>query len=144
MIQEERLDQYLKEALPLMISNNQEVNLFGRDLDPDFEAYYALEQNNALKSYILRDQGELVGYCLILLYDHLHHRGMKCAQLDMIYVKPSHRLSGIKLLRYTEEALTKEGVDVFLQGAPGISRLGGILEKMKYNELETIYIKDLR
>lgn len=127
-----------------MINNNNEINIFGRDLDPDFEAYYALEEANSLKSYILRDQGEIAGYCLVLVYDHLHHRGMKCAQLDMIYVKPSHRLSGIKLLRYTEKALAKEGVEMFLQGAPGISRLGGILEKMKYDKLETTYIKDLR
>ena len=126
-----------------MIEHRKEINLFDRPLDPDFDSYLALEQAGFLKSYTLRDDGELVGYVLYHVYNHLHHREVKVAQMDLIYVKPSHRLSGLKLLRYTEEALTKEGVSFILTGAPEISRLGGVLEKKGYKVFEKMYIKEI-
>ena len=141
--QEEVLEYGLKELLPLLFAHRAEVNLFGEELDPDLETYVELHRNEMLKFYTMRDDSGIVGYSLYHIYNHLHHRKVKVAQADLIYVKPEHRLSGLKLLRYTEKALAREGVNIILTGAPEISRLGGVLEYKGYKVLEKMYIKEI-
>lgn len=142
--QEEKLKTYLKEALPMMVDNNNEVNLFGEPLSLDFETYLASEEAGGLKSYTVRtEENKLVGYCLFFISNHTHHKGMMVAHQDVIYVDPIYRTCGIRLLRYTESELKTQGVNLIIQAAPKISRLGKVLERLKYEEMETLYIRRL-
>ena len=139
--QEETFSYFIESALPLFLKHNREINLFGEELDIDINSYYECEESGSLKVYTVRDESNLVGYCAFFLYDHTHHRALKVAQQDVLYVDPRYRRCGLKLLRYTEERLKKESVAIILQAAPKISRLDKVLERMNYIELETVYMK---
>lgn len=139
---EEKFNDFIKEAIPLMLANNHEIDLFKEKLDLDFQAYYDLEKAGSTIAFTARtDEGKLIGYCIFLLYSHLHHRTKLVASQDVIYVDPAYRTCGLKLLRYTETELKALGVNYILQSAPKISRLGKVLERLGYEELETLYIR---
>lgn len=144
ILQEEKFETYLQEAIPLMVKHNNEINLFSERLDLDFEQYFNLEKLGQVKSYTARNSaGKLIGYCIFLLYNHLHHSSKLFAHQDAIYIDPDYRTCGLKLLRYTEKELHAIGVSFILQAAPKISRLGKVLERLQYEELETIYVRRL-
>ncbi len=84
-----------------------------------------------------------MGYSIFLLFNHLHHSKVLMASQDVVYVAPRARTAGIKLIRFTEKELKKLGVSVISQGAPKISRLAKVLERMGYSESETIYNRRL-
>lgn len=139
----ENLDSFLTESYALMIENNNEINLFGSVLQPDFDSYYNLEKNDSLICFTARSDERIIGYAIFMIYNHMHHLSIKVAHQDMIYVAPKYRVSGIKFIRYTEKALKEIGVNVILQAAPKISRLGGVLTRLGYIEMETIYTRKL-
>ena len=135
-----RLVDFVKEAYPMMVKNNDEVNVYNEKLDLDFEAYFESEQAGVIHSFTLRDNdNELIGYSIFLVSNMGHHKSVIYAYQDVIYVNPKYRICGIKFIRYTEKELKKLGVDVVLHGCPNDSRIGGVLERLGYNEIEKIY-----
>jgi len=139
----EPLESFLSEAIPLFHANNKEINLFDKDLDLDFQTYLELDKAGILKCFTVRSNTKLVGYALFSKVNNAQHKDMVVAHQDVIYIMPEYRLSGIKLLRYTEKVFKEEGVDYIFQAAPKISRFGKVLERLGYTELETIYTRKL-
>ena len=141
---EEKFQDWFKDAVPLVVANSKEIDIFGQQLDLDLEAYVSMDMHDLIKSFTVRDDdGKLVGYCLFYIYNHTHFKEMKVAKQDVIYVDPKYRTCGIKLLRYTEKELKSHGIDLIIQAAPKISRLGGVLKRLGYEEMETLYTRRL-
>lgn len=131
------------ELLPLFFLHRDEIDLYGRQLNIDFESYAALEEQGLLRIYTMRNQTKLVGYCVFYLYNHMHHKEMLVAKQDVLFVDRQFRGRGLSLLRYCDRMLKIEGVNTVIQCVPNGGEWGTILKRMGYHEQETAYAKTL-
>ena len=117
-------------------------------LDPDFEAYRAMEKAGRLRIYTVRVEGNsrLVAYAIYFVSPHHHYQTTKWAVSDIILVVTEHR--GLKLghglFDFLEDALRAEGVEVMYTMAklkhPELSML---LEMRGHERNEVIHAKRL-
>lgn len=111
----EKLEDVAKEILPLLQKHYEEIawNKEKVPFNPDWDRYRQLEAAGALRIYIAREDGELVGYAVFCVSRMLHYQDVVQAQNDIFYVVPSKRglYIGRKLLQeYAEAELKREGV----------------------------------
>ena len=114
-----------------------------RNLDPHWERYEALEDAERLVIWVVECDGDVVGYSLSLLCDHMHNRQQLQLVNDSLFVQQSMRNRGVGnlLMRATEEAALEYGADMIWH-APAHSRLDRILAGSKaYRPTITSYIK---
>lgn len=113
-------------------------------LDPDWDAYYEMEAAGVLRLYTVRDNGNLVGYCSVILYKNIHCKNSTIATTDSLYISPSHRKSraGYKLLRFVE-ADVKEQCDSFNVSMKSYLPFEDLLNTMGFSKTEIIYTKRL-
>ena len=62
-------------------------------LDPDWREYSRLDQEGILHIFAARDNGKLIGYCVVMISKSIHHKHHIFASTDVIYVKPEYRKS---------------------------------------------------
>lgn len=81
-------------------------------MGPDEEFYRSAELGGQLQITTVRDQGALVGYCLMLVRPHPHYRTVLCGFEDSYFLTKSARrgLVAVKMFRYTNAALAARGV----------------------------------
>ncbi len=106
------------ELLPLLEANHDEVSYY-KDfaVDPNREIYQAIDEAGGMRIYTARTHGHLVGYMAVFVNPSLHHRSIKMAALDVVYVDPSQRGTrvGVDLIRYAHDCLRAEGTAVIFQ-----------------------------
>jgi GNAT superfamily N-acetyltransferase len=73
----------------------------------DWERYHKLEKDGILRLMAARRAEKLVGYASFLVLPHLHYSTTLHAMNDAIYVDPSVRGIGIKLIRAAEKLLAE-------------------------------------
>lgn len=80
------------------------------DYNPRKEQYFASNEAGHLLHFVLRAEGEIVGYANIYLTNDMHNNDF-IAQEDTIYVVPQHRNgSGRLLARFVHQELKARGV----------------------------------
>ena len=92
--QQEFLDTCEKDCQELIRLHWKEiaVNKDKIKLNPDWDAYHALEQNQRLKIFTARSEEELVGYFVVITGSNLHYKDHVFAVNDILYLKKEHRL----------------------------------------------------
>jgi len=61
-------------------------------LNPVYDVYYDLEDQNMLYSLVAMDGNELLGYVIFIIAKHHHHSGSIWASSDILYISPTHSL----------------------------------------------------
>lgn len=85
-------------------------------LDPDWDAYYALEKSGKLMSIGAWVGGKLAGYFVGFVLDpHPHYKSWSVVHNDIFYVKPEHRggrvaASITRLAKVTAKGLGLDGI----------------------------------
>lgn len=132
----------------------REVDVFQADapLNPDWERYVDFEKAGMLFIMTARAQGVLVGYLTVVVYPHLHHRDVKWATVDVMWLHPSFRKgwTGVRMLRHLEKGMRKLGAGVVWfavknhfknRNARGV---GELLTFLGYGEVETVFAKVMK
>lgn len=111
-----------------------------RALDPDWDAFAALERAGQLYTLAVRHQGALVGYLVAILRPHLHARNTLTAYVDAVYLAPiaRHGLAGARFLRHADTALAALGVDFIYWHVKAERDFGPLLDRIGYHDVETI------
>ena len=81
-------------------------------LDPDYDQYYRLEEEGALRCFTARDdEGTPIGYVVFFLRPHMHYKDTLWAYMDILYVDPNHRGAKvpINLIKFAEQCLERDG-----------------------------------
>lgn len=117
-------------------------------LDVDREGYQRCEDAGILRVFMARDEetGEVVGYLLYMVGMNLHYRTSRQARQDVFYVDPARRgvFLGLRLLRFADEALKAEGVQVACQHVKlEHPALATILRRAGYEPIEAMWAKRL-
>lgn len=119
------------------------VHKEGIPFDPDIEKYKEMERIGVLHVITARDGKKLVGYSIYIVSPHIHYMSSVFAVNDVVYLSPEYRrgFTGIKLLKFAEESLKKEDVDVIHMHVKNRVNFGGVLSRMGYQSIEEIYSK---
>jgi GNAT superfamily N-acetyltransferase len=132
----EKLEKVRNDIDPLLQLHWEEIAM-DRDkipLDPDWEAYEALERAGGLVILTVRVNEELIGYAFWYVRKHLHYKQTKWAYNDVIFLKKEHRKQGLggHLIRVCEEVLKEMGVDKIQWHVKATNDWTKVLEKMGY------------
>jgi hypothetical protein len=139
--QRETLSQMWDEALPLLQAHYQEIAHY-QDIpfEPDLESYHVREVAGALRIFTVRTdwQYDLVGYAVFFVGLNSHYHSSLQALQDVLYVDPAHRgTTGLRLIRYCDEQLQAEGVQVTYQHQKlAHPALGIVLKRLGYEPVE--------
>jgi len=142
----EKVEQVRAEIEPLLRAHYAEIGQRDLTYCPDWPAYRRAEEEGRLFILTARLSGELVGYNVMLLSSHLHYAEAKCAQNDVIYVKPTHRRGriGLGLIRHFESAMRSCGFDKIFYHAKPCNDFSDLLSRLGYEAVETIHARSLK
>jgi hypothetical protein len=101
----------------------------GFKIEPDEDQYYFHASHDSLIAMTLRDdEGILQGYSLIILYRSLHHKPVKCANVDTFYIRPSARAWMRGFIKAMEDQFFER--EIVVVGWP-VTPIGGLFEILK-------------
>lgn len=112
---------------------------------PRWDQYELLEANGALRIFTARLDGQLVGYCVFVLAMSIHYGSSLEANEDVLFLAPEHRkgLVGAKLIKFSDELLKAEGVQVVSRHVKFAHDHAPLLERFGYEPVDKILKKRL-
>ncbi len=116
-------------------------------LNPDWDKYYTFEKLGVIKSLAVFVEDKMVGYSCVILQPHLHYSDDLYAFVDVVYVDPEYRMSGVglKLLNAIENQAKEAGASIIIHHVKtNHMTLGNILETLGYKQFEINYSKKLK
>lgn len=110
-------------------------------LQPDEQLYLT---SPALRCFTAREDS-LVGYACFIVCPNKHYMGSLQAMQDVLFISPSHRkgLTGYRFIRWCDEQLKAEGVQVVYHHTKAAHDFGALLKRQGYEEVDRIYAKRL-
>ena len=114
-------------------------------LKPDTPRYLAMEKANMLLILAAYEHGQMVGYSLNIVGNHLHYADLVYAHNDLLFLHKDYRNTpiGLKLIRQTEKAAKERGARLMLWHAKEGTSLDKIMPRLKYNVQDIMYSKEL-
>ena len=144
--QQELFAQIAHELPPLFARHYDEISAQDFPLEPDWDRYYRLEIEGALKILTARAGGILVGYIFNIIGPHLHYRSALYADLEMWWLDPGYRGGywPVKWFKANDAMLKSFGVkkvmaatkNHFMEG-----RVGSIFRRLGYKPVETVWTR---
>jgi len=116
--QSESLQAIRTEIEPLLALHKDEVGPYTDwKLEPAWDYYALLEQQNRLVTHTVRRDTALVGYVLYTVGRNNHYASQKIASVDVLFLRPDCRRSGaaMALLRWSQARLFADGVTCIQQ-----------------------------
>ena len=144
-IQHECLTNVKEEIKPLLEIHWEMVALNqGKiKLNPDWKEYAKLDAAGILKIFTARSDGQLVGYCVLIISNSIHYKDHIFAINDVTFVLPEYRTgaTGYKLLKYAEDYCDENGVSLMMVNTKVHVPFDNLLIGMGFNLIERIYSK---
>lgn len=141
--QKESLYPFVYQAMELFNKHYQEIaeRTDVIKLDPDLESYEKLEEFNKLEVHTIRNNGELIGYSLWFIVNHLHYRKSITASSDILFVSPEYRkgLTGVRFIRWTFEEIKKRNPQRIMFHVKDHVDYSPIIKRMGAKHFESIY-----
>ena len=139
----------VRELVPLLARQQEEVGKAYQDFDPDWGRYFEYERAGLLRIWTARDaDGVLVGYFVGLLVHGLHAASTRHCYADLFWLAPEWRdgMLGLRFLRAAVEACRGLGVqvlrwevnDTFAPDENGRSRVAKLLERIGFGQVGTV------
>jgi hypothetical protein len=140
----EPLADVLAELLPLTQRHFAETQRHREaGCTPDITVYERLAAAGTLRVFTVRlIPSELVGYCLMIVRRH-HHTNQVRAFEDLLYIAPEHRGDGKSFVRWCDQQLKLEGVEVVQRVCQTKHDHGRMFERMGYDKTEETWSKRL-
>lgn len=146
-IRESTVDEILAGAATLFTAHWDEIALNKRlmQLQPDVERYRALDAQGGLLALGAYVDGQLVGYSVNFLMNHLHYAGLKVCSNDLLFVAKEHRHGrlGLQLIKRTEAEAKTRGAQMVLWHAKPGTALNELMPRLGYGVQDIIYSKEV-
>ena len=147
----EKFADIIPEIKTLIDGHRDEVSVFSNavaPLDPDWEAYIKLENNEALFTYTARDDklGDmLVGYYIAFISTHIHYRHTLVSDMDIIYLHPAKRdgMMGYKLLKKAEQELESMGVEIIIMSVKANTGVDKLAIRLGHKPMDIKYFREV-
>lgn len=114
-------------------------------LNPDWEFYSLIEQDDRLRIFTARDGGRLIGYAAFFVGPNRHYKYSIQAVQDVIFLHPEYRGArvGAKLILYADEQCRAENIQVIYHHIKAAHDFGPLLVHCGYELVDLIYAKRL-
>lgn len=142
---QERAQDCFEEAMPLLIEHWKEIAHY-KDipLAPDFDLYRKLEDLGMVRCYTARDENNsLVGYAVYFIKANPHYKFSKQASQDILFVSKDRRGMGGRFIKWCDEQLQLEKVQIVHHHVKCAHDFGPMLERFGYEKIESIYSRRL-
>lgn len=131
------------EALPLLDRHYEEIAQFKdvQKLDPDWEAYEALEKAGKLWVGTVRNHGILIGYTVMIVHRALHYKGLLMASEDIHFLLPEYRkgLTGYRMLMKAKQAMKDRGCRLAIMRCKAGMPHGALFERLDGELSDLVY-----
>lgn len=142
--QEEKLKNCLDEAKPLLYAHYKEIAHYQDiEFNPDYEMYLKMDEAGIIKSYSVRENGVMIGYAVFFIKRNLHYKKSIQAQQDIVFIKSDKRGCGLFFIKWCDEQLKREGIQVVYHHIKAAHNFGKALERIGYELQDLIYSKRL-
>jgi GNAT superfamily N-acetyltransferase len=139
----EPLSEVLEELKPLFPLHYEEVAMYTDkiDLNPAYDKYLMLGE--FVQAYIVRDEGEVIGYTIYFVTPNLHYSDHTYAANDIIFIAPEHRHGtvAVELMQFAEQNLKDLGVSVMTMHMKNYAPFKTLMQFQQFDEAETLYTK---
>ena len=142
--QEEKFSSILDEVKPVLQKHYEEISASKQfRLNPNYVAYFQLQDQGLLTVVTCRDEGKLVGYIAFFVMPHMHYLDCKTANEDLYFILPEYRkgMTGIKLFKKAEEILKQKGVQRIILSCKTNFDHSKIFERLGYQFFEKHFNK---
>lgn len=115
-------------------------------LNPDYEKYRTLAEQDLLCCVTMREDGELVGYFICFVFPHIHYKDHLMAMNDAIFILQEHRKGltpAVSLIKFMERELRGRGVSKMIMNTKLSHDFGSILTRLGFQAFEKVYDKVL-
>lgn len=103
--------------------------------------YDELEHRGALRVYTVRDDGQLVGYCSMVVQNYIHALHLVYAHEDAIYITPEARGRGSEFISWMDDRLAAEGVHQIHREVKNVRDHGPMLRRQGYEPASVTWVK---
>lgn len=142
----EPFEHVIAEMMPLLerhfeeISANQDI-----PLEVDRDGYQKLQDLGTLRIFTARKQGQLIGYSVYFIHHNLHYKSSLQAVQDVLFIDKEHRKGtvGGHLIKWCDNQLRSEGVQVVYHHVKAAHNFGPLLERIGYKLVDLIYARRL-
>ena len=112
-------------------------------LNPNWKEYARLDAAGILRIFTARSDGNLVGYCVLLVNQSVHYKDHKFASNDVVFVLPEYRsgATGYKLIKYAEDHCKADGVSLMMINTKVHLPFDQLMIGMGFDLIERIYSK---
>ena len=136
----------VKEDIKPLIEKHWELvalNQGSIKLNPDWEHYANLDASGALRIFTARDNGELVGYCVLVVSRSMHYKDHIFASNDVVFVLPDSRsgATGYNLVKYAEDHCRDNGVSLLNVNTKVHLPFDTLMLGMGFELIERVYSK---
>lgn len=134
----------IDELVPIIAAHYHEIANFKQvACEPDFSRYEALDKAGFLRVYTARLDGKLVGYSVFSVLNPIHFKRSLQAHEDLLFLDPKMRkgLDGYRFIRWCDQELTKEGVEVIYHHVKRDHNHGALLERQGYELVDMVWGK---
>lgn len=143
----ETLAQCLEEMKPLLEEHYSEIAMYKDkiELNPDYDTYFALEENGHLHIVTVRDEGKLIGYYVSYIHKNMHYQDHLFAVNDVLFLHPDYRGGTVayRMIRYAEEQLKALGVSVIMLHMKVAYPFEELCQALGMDKAEYVYTKFL-
>ena len=141
----EEYEDILEELLELYPLHYNEVAMDKKEipLDPDIDAYIALQNTGVLHILTVRDDEKLVGYHKSFICNHIHFNSTKVAYTDLYFLLPEYRKGfiGINLFKILEGKMKELGVKKIYTMTKVKKDNSALFNRLGYTKAEYAYTK---
>jgi GNAT superfamily N-acetyltransferase len=112
-------------------------------LDPDWSEYFRLSEAGVLKIFTARNNGKLVGYCVVMISQSIHHKDHIFAGTDVVYVHPEFRKSstGSDLIKFAENYCEENGASIMTLNMKTSHPFDNLMLNIGFDLIERVYHK---
>lgn len=141
----EKFEDIIEELKPLLQAHWEEVEIYQDKikLNPDYNKYQIMSDQDMLHMVTARLDGRIVGYYISFIMPHMHYQNHKFAFNDILYLDPTMRkgFTALKLFKYAENSLKEIGVSVITIHTKVDIPFDTLCEYLNYDYAERIYTK---
>ncbi len=132
------------EAAALIEANHAETGALPKDaFKPAKDGYLKLEEQGIATAFVMRrTSGELAGYAVLFLINHLHYPSVLMAYQDALFVRAEDRGPQVaEFLRYQDEELLSMGAQAVIRHVKPHRDYSLLLAGLGYQKHETSYLR---
>ena len=146
---EESFLEVIDDIKPLVKDHSEEVDVYQEvvQFNPDYDTYEAMAEMGIIKFYTARaEDGELVGYSVMMVNQNPHYKDHLYGVNDIFYVHPDHRHTEVAptLLKYTEDKMRELDVSVITMNMKTHQPFESLMDSLEWDKTEIVFTKLLK